>query len=103
MSNLAIDVRNVSKVFRIYPDLVRSRIKQYLFFWKKFYQEKTALKNITIKINKGEVVGLIGPNGAGKTTLLKIIAGISYPTTGEIYRSDRIIAVMALGCDQAFS
>jgi len=97
LSDLAIEVRNVNKVFRIYPDLVRSRIKQHILVWKKYYQEKTALRNINLKVNKGEVVGVIGPNAAGKTTLLKIIARISFPTSGEIVCPGRVVAVLALG------
>lgn len=50
---------------------------------KSFYS-LTALKNITLTIPAGEVVGLLGPNGAGKTTLIKLIAGIITPTKGEI-------------------
>jgi ABC-type cobalamin/Fe3+-siderophores transport system ATPase subunit len=42
-----------------------------------FIEEFHILKNISLKINKGEFIGLIGPNGAGKTTLLKCINGIN--------------------------
>lgn len=97
MSDIAIEVKNVSKVFRIYPDLVRSRIKQYTLFGKKYYQEKIALENINFNVKKGDVVGIIGPNGAGKTTILKIIAGISLPTSGQVVCSNRVVAVLALG------
>lgn len=97
MSNLAIELSNIYKIFRIYPDLVLSRIKQYTFFWKKYYAEKVALENIDLKIQKGDVVGIIGPNGAGKTTLLKIIAGISLQSRGEVFCSSKVIAVLALG------
>lgn len=93
----AIKVQNVDKTFRIYPDLVRARLKQNLFFWKKYYQEKHALTNINLKINKGEVVGLLGPNGAGKTTLLRIIAGISRPTRGQVFRAQRVVPILVLG------
>jgi ABC-2 type transport system ATP-binding protein len=50
---------------------------------KKFY-DLTALKNVTLSILQGEVVGLLGPNGAGKTTLFKLIAGTLQPTSGTI-------------------
>ncbi len=41
-----------------------------------------ALKNISLSVNKGQIVGLIGPNGAGKSTLLNLIAGLIFPTDG---------------------
>ncbi len=41
-----------------------------------------ALKNISLSVNKGQIVGLIGPNGAGKSTLLNLIAGLIFPTEG---------------------
>ncbi len=50
---------------------------------KKYYS-LTALRDLTLTIPRGEVVGLLGPNGAGKTTFIKLIAGILMPTQGEI-------------------
>jgi len=43
-----------------------------------------ALKNVSIEIRRGEVVGLIGENGAGKSTLMKILSGVYQPDSGEI-------------------
>jgi simple sugar transport system ATP-binding protein len=45
----------------------------------------TALRDVTLHLNKGEVLGLIGDNGAGKSTLLKIICGYHQPDTGHIH------------------
>ena len=42
------------------------------------------LKDITLKIGPGEIIGIIGPNGSGKTTLLKSLNGINQITSGEI-------------------
>ena len=50
----------------------------------KSYKGIPVLKNISIRVEKGEVVGLLGPNGSGKTTLLKIIAGLSALDRGNI-------------------
>lgn len=44
-----------------------------------------AVSNVTMHIDKGELVGLIGPNGAGKTTAFNMITGVYTPTEGEIY------------------
>ncbi len=56
-----------------------------------------ALRDITLKINKGEVVGIFGPNGAGKTTLLKLIAGVTYPTKGKVIVCGRVAPLLATG------
>ena len=43
-----------------------------------------ALKNVSMRVGRGEIVGLIGENGAGKSTLMKILSGVYQPDTGEI-------------------
>lgn len=48
------------------------------------YITKTALKDVSLEIKQGEMVGLIGANGAGKTTLVKILAGIIHPSGGSV-------------------
>lgn len=50
----------------------------------------TALDNINITIDQGEIIGLLGPNGAGKTTLLKLMTGILEPSSGEIICNGKI-------------
>jgi ABC-2 type transport system ATP-binding protein len=44
----------------------------------------TALKNVNLQIERGEIFALLGPNGAGKTTLISIICGIANPTGGKV-------------------
>ncbi len=50
----------------------------------KLYGEQKALNNVSLTINKGEVVGLLGPNGAGKSTLMKIITSFVPPSAGRV-------------------
>jgi ABC-2 type transport system ATP-binding protein len=50
----------------------------------KRYGRRWALRDCTLAIPAGKVVGLVGPNGAGKTTLLQLAAGLLYPTTGTV-------------------
>lgn len=44
-----------------------------------------AVNNVTMSINRGEVVGLIGPNGSGKTTLINVVSGLYKPDAGKVY------------------
>tara|TARA_B110000046_G_scaffold49330_1_gene54964 strand:- start:8253 stop:9404 length:1152 start_codon:yes stop_codon:yes gene_type:complete len=55
-----------------------------------------ALTPITIKINKGECVGLIGKNGTGKSTLLKILSSVLKPTTGNATIKGKLVSILEL-------
>ena len=48
----------------------------------KKFRKITAVENLNISINEGEVFGLLGPNGAGKTTIIKMLATLLEPTSG---------------------
>lgn len=50
----------------------------------KRYGEKTALNDVSFRIETGEIVGFLGPNGAGKSTTMNIIAGLRRPTSGSV-------------------
>jgi lipopolysaccharide transport system ATP-binding protein len=56
-----------------------------------------ALKDVSLEVRDGEVVGLIGPNGAGKTTLLKILSRITKPTTGWAEIHGRVRSLLEVG------
>jgi len=50
----------------------------------KIYNNKEAVKNISFKINKNEIIGILGPNGCGKTTTIGMILGLLKPTKGKV-------------------
>lgn len=50
----------------------------------KLYGERAAIKDLSFKVEKGELVGFLGPNGAGKTTTMKILTGFMAPSSGEV-------------------
>ena len=53
-----------------------------------FYGNLQVLRDVSLNINKGEVVAMIGANGAGKTTIIKTISGILKPASGEVIFED---------------
>ena len=50
----------------------------------KTYDSKEAVKNISFRLNKNEIVGILGPNGCGKTTTIGMILGLLKPTEGKV-------------------
>ena len=50
----------------------------------KNYNGKVAVKNISFKVNKGEIIGILGPNGCGKTTTIGMILGLLKPSSGKV-------------------
>jgi lipopolysaccharide transport system ATP-binding protein len=60
-------------------------------------QKIWALKDISFKVQQGEVVGIIGRNGAGKSTLLKILSRITAPSRGEVAVRGRVASLLEVG------
>ncbi|HEU0047362.1 MAG TPA: ABC transporter ATP-binding protein [Nitrososphaera sp.] len=107
MENIAIRVENLSKQYKIglaqhRHDTLRDQVVNGLrslllrngrpsdiIFW--------ALKDISLEIKQGEVVGIIGRNGAGKSTLLKILSRITEPTAGIATIQGRVRSLLEVG------
>jgi lipopolysaccharide transport system ATP-binding protein len=60
-------------------------------------EEFWALKNVSLAVKQGEVVGILGRNGAGKSTLLKILSRITEPTIGRIQLNGRVASLLEVG------
>jgi lipopolysaccharide transport system ATP-binding protein len=85
--SMAYGIFDLSKNFLgVKPDFTSLRKDE---FW--------ALKDISFKLKRGEILGLVGPNGSGKSTLLRMLAGIFPPDKGRIEIKGRVGAVIALG------
>ena len=54
----------------------------------KTFKHRNVVDRVSLRVEKGEIVGLLGPNGAGKTTTFYMIVGLEQPTSGEVYISD---------------
>ena len=97
MSDVAISVENISKMYKLY-DNPMDRLKEGLGLTRqKRYKEHFALRDVSFQVHRGETVGIIGTNGSGKSTILKIITGVLNPTQGQVHVNGRISALLELG------
>lgn len=97
MTELAINVKNIKKTYKLY-DKPSLRIKEaFSLSGRKYHKEFDALKDISFRVERGEMLGIIGKNGAGKSTLLKIITGVLTPTEGSVEINGKVSALLELG------
>jgi lipopolysaccharide transport system ATP-binding protein len=112
MSDIAIRVENLSKQYRIggpqaryktiretMTDMAVAPVRRLRRLGQPAPPEETiwALKDVSLEVRQGEVVGIIGRNGAGKTTLLKILCRITEPTEGYAEIQGRIGSLLEVG------
>jgi lipopolysaccharide transport system ATP-binding protein len=103
----AIEINNASKSYVIKHKLTTSNsLREDLVnfsrsvFTKKRNSEKElfwALKNINLKVEAGDRLGIVGANGAGKSTMLKLLSRITAPTSGEIRIKGRMASLLEVG------
>jgi lipopolysaccharide transport system ATP-binding protein len=91
---------NVSKRFILHHERPRSFQELALSLFRRnpnSREEFWALRDVSLAISAGEIVGLIGSNGAGKSTLLKLASRIIQPTAGRVKVGGRVGALLELG------
>jgi peptide/nickel transport system ATP-binding protein len=85
MDHPLLELRNLSKTYRQQRGVAP--------FAK--HRSLHALRNVSLSVSQGEVVGLVGESGCGKSTLGRIAVGLEQPTSGEIYFEGRLIGAMS--------
>ena len=104
--NLAIKIEQASKCYHVYnapvdrlKQFILPRLRSYFGLSDKasYFREFWSLRNISLTVNRGEVLGLVGANGAGKSTLLQLICGVLQPSDGRIQVNGRVAALLELG------
>lgn len=113
MSRTVIQIEAISKVYKTGKTSTGSLSRDLTEWWISSFQKKDAfeikpvrhnpvqyfkaLRDISVEVKQGEVLGIIGGNGAGKSTLLKILSRITKPTSGRIRIKGRIASLLEVG------
>ncbi len=93
-----ISLEGVNKVFLLPHDRKSTLRQRFVSIFKKSTYEKLyALRDINLKVNRGEFLGIIGKNGSGKSTLLKLIANVIEPTSGRVFVNGNVAPFLELG------
>ncbi|MEB3295917.1 MAG: ABC transporter ATP-binding protein [Cyanobacteriota bacterium] len=94
---LSIHVHRLEKRYQLYGAPIERLLQ---IFWedrRKDHNEIWALRPLSLKVRKGETIGIIGENGSGKSTLLKMICGVLKPSGGSVQVEGRLGALLELG------
>lgn len=97
MEPLAISIKGVSKYYKLYK-ASKDRLKEALHpFGKKYHDDYYAIRDLSLDVRRGEILGIVGRNGCGKSTLLKLISNVLQPNEGKVSVSGKITALLELG------
>jgi ABC-type polysaccharide/polyol phosphate transport system ATPase subunit len=94
---LALAVDNVSKSFQLPTRRVDTLRERVVAGMRPSATALAVLRNVSLRVERGEFLGIVGRNGSGKSTLLKLIAGIYPPDVGRIRVAGRLAPIIELG------
>lgn len=99
MGNYVVDAQHITVRFNLANEKVDNLKEYFIKLVKKelLFQEFLALKDVSLRVKKGEAWGIVGVNGSGKSTFLKVICGILRPSSGTISVKGRIAPLIELG------
>jgi ABC-2 type transport system ATP-binding protein len=88
-ADLAIVTRGLTKTFTI-ARRHEGRFAGFRSLIDPIHERRTVVDDLTMSVEKGELVALLGPNGAGKSTSIKMLTGVLTPSAGEVFVDGRI-------------
>ena len=97
MGEPVIELDSAAKAYKIYRSPRQRAIELLVPGGGARHAKFWALRGITLRVERGETVGVVGVNGSGKSTLLQSIAGIMRPTTGHVKVGGRVSSLLELG------
>lgn len=99
LSRPVIELQDVSLCYRLAKQRIPS-FKEYALHWMRgslTYEKLWALRDVSLRVERGESLGIVGRNGAGKSTLLKVISRVLPPSTGRVVVHGRVAPILELG------
>ena len=97
MREPVIELGDVTKSYKIYRNRRHRAVEMLVPGAPVLHTNFQALRGVTLRIDRGETLGLVGVNGSGKSTLLQIIAGIVRQTSGQVSVRGRVSSLLELG------
>jgi ABC-2 type transport system ATP-binding protein len=97
--DFVIRLEDISVRYRI-PHERFATLREHTIHWLKRrvrYDDYLALRNVTVQVRRGEMLGIIGANGAGKSTLLKVVARVLKPKHGRVWIRGRVAPLLECG------
>lgn len=92
-----IEFSHVTKQYMLQEDRTFKELIPSILFRRPLSKKYKALNDLNFVIDEGETVGIVGKNGAGKSTILKLIAGVTYPSSGNVHIGGRVAPIIELG------
>jgi ABC-type polysaccharide/polyol phosphate transport system ATPase subunit len=98
-NEFALRLEGISVRYRI-PHERYATLREHAIRWLKHrirYDDYLALRDVSLQVRRGEMLGIIGPNGAGKSTLLKVVARVLKPKLGTVWICGRVAPLLECG------
>jgi len=98
-NTFALRLEGISVRYRI-PHERYATLREHAIRWLKRhirYDDYLALRDVSVQVRQGEMLGIIGPNGAGKSTLLKVVARVLKPKRGLVWICGRVAPLLECG------